>query len=153
MMSRIGDDHRLKTLDRKEKSKETRLFYAICLGHIIIFGTDLGRTVFKDSGPPRMDFDLLEDLWSLARTGSSNRSGLTSSKKKNSFRKANFWILKSQKNTLVFEITQEICLLGLVNCCISLMSESRILFGKGPGGWDSLDSWDGWDGWDSWDQQ
>ena len=30
---------------------------------------------------------------------------------------------------------------------------SRILFGKGPGGWDSWDSWDGWDGWDSWDQQ
>ena len=31
-----------------------------------------------------------------------------------------------------------------------------ILFGKGPGGWDSWDSWDswdGWDGWDSWDQQ
>ena len=28
---------------------------------------------------------------------------------------------------------------------------SRILFGKGPGGWDSWDSWDGWDGWDSWD--
>ena len=26
----------------------------------------------------------------------------------------------------------------------------RILFGKGPGGWDS---WDGWDGWDIWDQQ
>ena len=29
----------------------------------------------------------------------------------------------------------------------------RILFGKGPGGWDSWDSWDGWDGWDSWDPQ
>ena len=29
----------------------------------------------------------------------------------------------------------------------------RILFGKGPGGWDSWDSWDGWDGWDSWDQE
>ena len=28
-----------------------------------------------------------------------------------------------------------------------------ILFGKGPGGWNSWDSWDGWDGWDSWDQQ
>ena len=34
-----------------------------------------------------------------------------------------------------------------------------ILFGKGPGGWDSWDSWDvwdswdGWDSWDSWDQQ
>ena len=27
------------------------------------------------------------------------------------------------------------------------------MFGKGPGGWDSLDSWDSWDGWDSWDQQ
>ena len=26
-----------------------------------------------------------------------------------------------------------------------------ILFGKGPGGWDSWDSWDGWDGWDGWD--
>ena len=25
-----------------------------------------------------------------------------------------------------------------------------ILFGKGPGGWDS---WDGWDGWASWYQQ
>ena len=30
--------------------------------------------------------------------------------------------------------------------------EERILFGKGPGCWDSWDSWDGWDGWDSWDQ-
>ena len=27
----------------------------------------------------------------------------------------------------------------------------RILFGKGPGCWDSWDSWDGWDGWDGWD--
>ena len=32
-------------------------------------------------------------------------------------------------------------------------NKNRILFGKGPGGWDSWDSWDGWDGWDSWDQQ
>ena len=39
------------------------------------------------------------------------------------------------------------------------LNNRGILFGKGPGGWDSLDSWDvwdswdGWDSWDSWDQQ
>ena len=35
----------------------------------------------------------------------------------------------------------------------NLLKSPRILFGKGPGGWDSWDSWDGWDGWDSWDQE
>ena len=32
----------------------------------------------------------------------------------------------------------------------SLQKTVGILFGKGPGNWDS---WDGWDGWDSWDQE
>ena len=37
--------------------------------------------------------------------------------------------------------------------CVGHRTDFWILFGKGPGGWDSWDSWDGWDSWDSWDQQ
>ena len=45
---------------------------------------------------------------------------------------------------------------GSGQCVANIWLLEWILFGKGPGGWDSWDSWDGWDGWygwDSWDQQ